>query len=84
MLTSIVSDKIEVRLLPETKIEETFPLDQFLFPGLEKPFMLDKDFRGGSIVLLIRNNIPFRLLKSELVLSDTEALFFEINLRKNK
>ena len=53
MLTSIVSEKIDVQLLSETKIEATFPLDQFLFAGLEEPIMLDKDFRGGGIILLI-------------------------------
>ena len=34
MLTSIISDKIDVLLLSETKIDETFPLDQLIIPGL--------------------------------------------------
>lgn len=60
MLTSIISDKIDVLLLSETKIDETFPLDQLIIPGLR----LDRNSWGGDIILLILNTESFRLLNT--------------------
>ena len=60
MLTSIISDKIDVLLLSETKIDETFPLDQLIIPGLR----LDRNSWGGDMILLILNTEPFRLLNT--------------------
>ena len=36
MLTSLITDKIVVLLLPETKIDEMFPLEKFLISGFAK------------------------------------------------
>ena len=66
------------------KIYDTFPLEQFLISGFAKLSRLDRNSRGGDIMLFIRNNIPFRLLKPRNLPSNTEALFIEINLRKKK
>ena len=84
MLTSLITNKIDVLLLSETKIDDTFPLEQFLISGFAKPSRLDKNSRGGGIMLFIRDNIPFMLLKPGNVQSNTEALFIEINLHKKK
>ena len=82
MLTSLIANEIDVLLLSETKLDETFPLEQFLISGFAKPLRLDRNSKGGGIMLFIRDNIPFRLLKPGNLPSNTEALFTEINLRK--
>ena len=81
-LTSLITNEIDVLLLSETKIDETFPLEQF--SGFAKPLSLDRNSRGGGIMLFIRDNIPFRLSKPGNLPSNTEALLTEINLRKKK
>ena len=43
---------------------ETFPLEQFLTSGFAKPLRLDRNSREGDIMLFIKDNIPFRLLKT--------------------
>ena len=43
---------------------------------------LDRNSKGGGIMLFIRDNIPFRLLKLGKLVSKTEAFFIEINFRK--
>ena len=63
LATCDIKNKIDVFLLSETKIDETFPLKQFLILGFAKPLRLDRNSRGGGIMLFIRNNISFRLLK---------------------
>ena len=82
MLTSLVTNEIDVLLLSETKKDETFPLEQFLISGFAKPLRLDRNSRVCGIMLFIRDNIPLRLLKPGNLPSNTEALFIEINLCK--
>ena len=84
MLTSLIANEIDVLLLSETKLDETFPLEQFLISGFAKPLRLDRNSKGGGIMLFIRDNIPFRLLKPGNLPSNTEALFIETNLNKKK
>ena len=84
MLTSLIANETDVLLLSETKLDETFPLEQFLISGFAKPLRLDRNSKGGGIMLFIRDNIPFRLLKPGNLSSNTEAFFTEINLRKKK
>ena len=84
MLTSFIANEIDVLLLSEAKLDETFSLEQFLISGFAKPLGLDRNFKGGGIMLFIRDNIPFRLLKPGNLTCNTEGLFTEINLRKRK
>ena len=77
MLTSLIKNEIDVLLLSETKIDETFPLDQFLISGFAKPLIRTLEVVG--IMLFIRDNIPFRLLKPGNLPPNTEALSIEID-----
>ena len=74
MLTFLITNKIVALLLLETKIDETFLLEQFLISGFAKPLRLDRNSRGGSITFFIRDNIPSRLSKPGNFPSNTEAL----------
>ena len=65
--------------MSETKIDETFPLEQFLISGFAKSLRLDRNSWGGGIVLFIRDNMPFRILKPGNLPFKTD-----INLRKKK
>ena len=65
MLTSLVAHEMDVLLLSETKLDETFPLEQFLISA--KPLRLDRNSKG-------RDTISFRLLKPGNLPSNTEAL----------
>ena len=71
MLTSLITNEIDVILLLETKIDGTFPLEQFLILSFSKPLRLDRNSRGGGIMLFVRDNIPFRLLKPRNLPSNT-------------
>ena len=71
MLTSLITNEIDVILLLETKIDGAFPLEQFLISSFSKPLRLDRNSRGGGIMLFVRDNIPFRLLKPRNLPSNT-------------
>ena len=59
-----------------------FPLEHFLISGFAKPFRWERSSRRVGIMLFIRDDIPFRMIKPGNVPSNTEAVL--INLRKRK
>ena len=83
-LKDIIQDKVDVLVLTETKLDESFPTSQFLLPGFSKPYRFDRDKHGGGILLYVREDIPSKLLNSYTLPKDVEAIFIELNLRKVK
>ena len=50
-LTSLKANAVDVLLLSLTKLDETFPLEQFLISGFAKPLRLDRNSKGGGVML---------------------------------
>ena len=75
---------MEILVLLETKLDSTFTSAQFMIDGFSAPYRLDRDKNGGGIIVLIREDIPSRLLQEHMLPEDIEALPIEINLRKTK
>ena len=69
-------------MISETKLDESFPVSQFLIPDLENPIRLDRSSSGGGIMLHIRDGIPFKLLKSSGLSANTEPLLVEVKTNK--
>ena len=51
-------------MIPETKLDESFPVAQFLISGFKNLIRLDQSSFGGGKTLYIGDGIPLRLLKS--------------------
>ena len=81
LLEKKVRDNLDILLISETKLDDSFPYAQFLLDGFSKPYRLDMCSNGGGILLYIRDDIPARLLSSS---NKTESIFVEINFRKKK
>ena len=77
-----IQDNIDILMIPETKIDASFPIGQFLLNSYSTPFRLDRNAHGGGILLYVREDIPSKLLlvKENLI----EGFFVEINLRNKK
>ena len=76
--------RVNILILTETKLDESFPTTQFLIEGYSKPFRLDRNRNGGGLLVYIREDIPSKELKSHTLAEDIEGIFIEINLRKCK
>ena len=70
-------------MISETKLDSTFPSNQFTIEGYAAPKRFDRNGRGGEIILYLREDIPARLLTTSLP-KDFEGFFVELNLRKKK
>ena len=82
-LVTSTSD-IDILLISETKIDESFPLSQFMIDGFSMPYRRDRNAHGCGILVYFRNNITSKLLKIENLPSDIEAIFIEMNIKSKK
>ena len=83
MLSNSIKDNLDILMISETKLDSTFPSNQFTIEGYAAPIRFDRIGRGGGITLYIREDIPARLLKTSLRI-DFKGFFVELNLRKKK
>ena len=83
MLKATITDKTDILLISETKLDSSFPVNQFLIDGFSPPYWLDRHANGGGIMLYVREDIPSKLLPNNQD-SEIENIFVEINLRSKK
>jgi len=83
-LKDIVSQNIDILMVAETKIDDSFPKEQFVMEGYSYPLRLDRDGNGGGLLVYVRSDIPSTELKSFKFDNDVECVCFEINLRGKK
>ena len=50
-LVTFVGNNLDILMISETKIDDTFPESQFLIEGFSKPFRLDRTAKDGGILL---------------------------------
>ena len=55
-----MKNSLDVFMISETKLDETFPEGQFLMDGFTPPYRMDRNTNGGGIALYIREDIPSR------------------------
>ena len=79
-LVTFVGNNLDILMISETKIDDTFPESQFLIEGFSKPFRLDRTAKGGGILLYIREDIPCRCIKQTTLNNSFEGFFVELNL----
>ena len=80
-LTHQVKGNIDILIISETKLDESFPVGQFLINGYGVPYRLDRDGNGGGILLYIREDTPSKLLS---INRNIEGFFVEINPRNKE
>ena len=83
-LKEIIGNHLDILTIQETKIDSSFPEDQFLIDGYSKPYRLDRNRNGGGVLIYIREDIPSKPLNKHKFTKGVEGLFIEINLRKMK
>ena len=83
-IRSIVIDKIDILVLVETKLDDTYPTSQFIMGGYSSPFRRDRNRYGGGILIYVREDIPCKILHNHNLPEDIEGIFLELNFRKSK
>ena len=80
-LGDIIKNNIDILMISETKLDSSFPNGQFQIHGYSEPYRLDRNGNGGGILVFIREDIPTKLIDSQMKI---EWFFVELNLRRKK
>ena len=81
-LADNVKDNIDISMIPESKLDYSFPDSQFLIEGFGKLFRLYRNRNGGGIMLFIRSDIPAKVISTDK--NPFESFYVELNFRKKK
>ena len=84
LMKDMIWNKIDVFMISETKIDESFLIDEFLIEGFHRPIRLDRDKNGGGILFYVRNNMTAVLLEKHNFPNDIEIIMIELNIRSMK
>ena len=82
-LKDVIGQNIDIFLVSETKLNDSFPDAQFFIDGFRQPYRKDRTDKGGGLILYVHNNIPSRVIDITFA-PLIEALVIEINLKKKK
>ena len=82
MQSNQIKGNIDVLLVSERKIDDSFPNVNFLIDGFRTPYRLDRNSNGGGPMLFVREDIPSNLVEAEV--KPIEGFYIELNLRNHK
>ena len=82
-LKHIVSGNPDILVVTESKLDASFPVNQFRMDGYSPPYRVDRTINGGGVIIYIRDDIPCTLLSAHPSTINLEGIFLEINLNKS-
>ena len=62
LLSLQIIGNVDVLMISQTKIDDSFPVGQFLIEGFCTPYKLDRNSKDGGILLYAREGIPSNLI----------------------
>ena len=83
-LKAIMSGNLDILVITESKLDDSFPIAQFIMEGYSPPFRLDRNANGGGVLIYVREDIACRELKDHPHISNIEGIFLELNLKRSK
>ena len=79
----LIRNNIDISLFSETKLDETFPNQQFKISGY-KMFRGDRNKHGGGIMFYINENIPCKTVNVEGLPDDCEVTLIELSIKSGE
>ena len=84
VLKSLGLENVDLLIISETKIDESFPLNQFIIEGFSSPFREDRNTQGGGLIIYVREDIPSKRLTAHKLPHNVEEIFIELVINKSK
>ena len=83
-LESLIKGNVDLLMVSETKVDDTYPTGQFKIEGYSKPIRLDRNRHGGGLIIFSRDDLACHELKSHELPSNVECTFLEMRIRQSK
>ena len=61
----LFTEYLDILVLVETKLDNTFPTEQLLLEGFSRPFRMDRNHAGGGVLCYVRETIPSKQLNKQ-------------------
>ena len=65
LLNEQLKGNIDVLMISKPKVEDSFPIRNFLIDGFSTPYRSDRDSKEGGIMLFVKEDMPCNLLAIE-------------------
>ena len=82
MLSHVVSEYIDMLMISESKLEDTFQHALYHLKHFSNLYRLDRNSHGGGLLAYVRDNIPSNLVKLDQKFEKFEGFFIELELLK--
>ena len=67
MLSELIKGFVDVFMISETKLDDSFSEGQFLIDSYHTPFRYDRNGNGGGILLYVREDIPAKVIHGDFL-----------------
>ena len=57
LLKDLIKDKLDILVVTETKIDDSYPTAQFNIDGFSSPFRLDRNKFGGGVIVYVKEHL---------------------------
>ena len=84
LFSSLIGGKMDILMISETKLNVTFPTNQFFIQGYSTGNRMDRNDKGGGIMLFVKDGIIIFPLGRYSSPVDFETFCIELNLRNKK
>ena len=82
-LIDIVKESVDILVVSETKLDDTFTTAQFQIEGFQEPIRIDRNKNGGGIMIYIRDGLDAKEIKCHR-LKTVEGTFIKLVIRNSK
>ena len=79
----LIKGKIDIGLISETKIDKSFPNQQFKIKGY-KTIRRGRDSFGGGLIFYINEQLPSKVLTLESIPRDTGIILLDFTVKNRK
>ena len=84
LLKPIILETVNMLVVAETKLENTFATNHFTINGFNPPFRYDRNVNGGGLIIYIREGVLSKQLKDFTTPGDIECGIVEVHLHQKK
>ena len=63
-LKDMIKDNVDILLVSETKIDESYPEGRFFIEGYKEPIRLDRNKNGGGLLFFVHDDLECKEVKS--------------------
>ena len=83
-LIEYLGNTINISMIAETELDESFPDSQFKISGMKKTYRLDVSANSGGLLVYVDTSISSKMVFLNSMPKEMQAIIFEINIQSRR